>query len=247
MGVPAGGATPPAPGAPGSPAAVPAVAALPPAPGVPGAPVISDAGAALPAGLPAPGAPAGGAAGAGAPGAVPGSGAPAAAAAGNVAAPAPGLPGAPVAAEAGALQLGVVGFGAWQKLHFRQRRRVFTAVYSTGEQLVLRIGTFEVRWPDPDLRVSRSTVFAHVKRFRVHRADQLVLSFLYPYLDWDAFPDNGDILTYAESMTRTPNVTMRTILRFKVISTGIDPMSERYVEEVAAALQEADRRTGMES
>ncbi|ABC80236.1 hypothetical protein [Anaeromyxobacter dehalogenans] len=152
----------------------------------------------------------------------------------------------PAAAEAGALQRGVVGFGAWQKLHFRQRRRVFMAVYSTGEQLVLRIGTFEVRWPDPELRVRRSAVFAHVKRFRVYRADQLILSFLYPFLDWDAFPDNGDILTYAESMTRTPNVTMRTILRFKVISTGIDPMSERYVEEVAAALHEADRRTGKE-
>ncbi|WP_152643311.1 hypothetical protein [Anaeromyxobacter sp. PSR-1] len=120
------------------------------------------------------------------------------------------------------------------------------AVYSTGEQLVLRVGTFEVRWPDSELKVRRSTVFAHVKRFRVYRSERLVLSFVYPFLDWDAFPDNGDLLTYAEHITKTANRTMRTILRLKVISTGLDPMSERYVEEVAAALHEADRRTGKE-
>lgn len=135
----------------------------------------------------------------------------------------------------------VRGFGSWRSVGLlRGKHRVFVAVYSSQQKLVLRVGSTVFRWPTPSLSAKRTTVFPGIKQFRLQLGQETVLSFRYRYVDRETWPDNGDILSYVERMTRTPGDVARTIAFWEANAAGRDIVSQGLADELDGVARAVD-------
>jgi hypothetical protein len=136
---------------------------------------------------------------------------------------------------------GVAGFGTWRDLGLLGwRRRVFIAVYSTGESLVLLVGAERFEWPHPDFRAQRTTVFPGIKRFSVSSRERRLLAVYYRYADTEVWPDNGDILSYVVRATRSPGSVARSIAFWAGHAAGREVATRAFHDELQAVERKAD-------
>ena len=127
----------------------------------------------------------------------------------------------------------VVGFGSWREVGLlRAKYRVFVAVYSTRENLVLRVGSVLFQWPDVSLRAQRANVFPGIKRFQVRQGKEPLFTVRYRYFDTETWPDNGDIFCYVERATLTPGEVARTIAFWTAHAAGRDILSQELADEL---------------
>jgi hypothetical protein len=95
------------------------------------------------------------------------------------------------------------GFGAWMRMgRIGSRRSVFVALFTDGKTLLFRYADRIVDCLANQVTASRERLSPGVKRFRFVVNGETVVDERYLWIDWRSWPDDGDILSHVERITK---------------------------------------------
>jgi len=124
------------------------------------------------------------------------------------------------------------GFATYRRVGLGKRHRVFVALYSTGQTLMVQLGGESFYFGNKELIAKRVTVPVFVRRFRIYRGQAIVVDMTYWFFEWQEWPNDGDIFSLIAKDTATREDRLRSIYFFGANSQGRDVTNPLFTQEM---------------
>ena len=128
----------------------------------------------------------------------------------------------------------VEGFGQWRTLGlFRDRRRVFVAVFLRTDRVVLWLDGDQYDLLDPNIAVQCVDFLPFFARsLRIEEQGRTVREVKYWFFQREAWPDDGDIFSLAERIASSDDSGQGFIHVWKARAAGRDLESKEFLAEL---------------
>jgi hypothetical protein len=134
------------------------------------------------------------------------------------------------------------GYAAWVRVGLlRHARRVFVSLFTDGKTLFFRFGDKVVDCLANHVEATRASTAPGVKRFRFAVDGRVEIDETYLWVDWSSWPDNGDILSHVERITKDRAGMFFTILFRKAAWEGRPVDTAEVAEELRHRADELAR------
>jgi len=124
------------------------------------------------------------------------------------------------------------GFVVVRMLGLTPRKRIPIALYTNGRSLEMNIGETRFDLSQTGVVAVRQYLFPWAKRFSISGGQQVLFSSPYWDIDCGDWTDDGDILSYAESVTSSPRRKAECLYIFNARRAGKDLGCARFAEQM---------------